>query len=112
MSAGALAAAEVYAAELWPPDFVAAVNAVLDVYERDVRSESPTDDEAIWSAVERAVRALNVVNAQYSRIETGEREELAEYLSAVLSAANVDVAALAAERGLHPHELTDDWRHW
>ncbi|SHM55751.1 hypothetical protein SAMN05443668_101888 [Cryptosporangium aurantiacum] len=97
---------------MWPPVFIEEVDAVLDAYQHEVGRQSPSDDGAIWNAVERAVRALNAVDLEHARIETGEREELAEYFGAVLTAAGVDLGTLTARRGLHPLELTDPWRDW
>ncbi|MFC3986875.1 hypothetical protein [Actinoplanes siamensis] len=112
VAAGDLDPAEAYAAELWPADFTAAVDAALDAYEQDVAGLDPAADEALWAAVERVVLGLNAADERHGAIETGEREELAEYVDAVLTAAGVDVAALAARRGLDRAELTDSWRAW
>jgi len=46
------------------------------------------------------------------RIETGEREELCEYISLVLEEAGIDTRELAARRGIGVHELTYEWREW
>lgn len=69
-------------------------------------------DEAVWAAVERVVLGLNAADESHGAIETGEREELAEYIDAVLTNAGVDVAALTVRRGLSRAERTDFWRDW
>ena len=113
VAAGTLPADRAYAAQLWPAPFSAAVDAVLDSYEREVAAPDPAvGDDAYWAAVQRAVLGLNAADEQHGAIETGEREELAEYLDAVLTGAGVDVAALTARRGLERGELTDTWRDW
>jgi hypothetical protein len=112
VAAGTLAPADAYAAELWPPAFTAAVDTVLEAYERDVAAADTTSDDAVWAAVETAVVGLNTADEPFGAIETGEREQLADYLDAVLTAAGVDVAALTARRGLDRAELTDTWRDW
>ncbi|MEU8231042.1 hypothetical protein AB0C12_15720 [Actinoplanes sp. NPDC048967] len=56
--------------------------------------------------------ALNAIDERQAVIETGEREELGEYLDAVLTEAGVDVTALTAGRSPHRSELTDAWRDW
>ncbi|AEV85232.1 translation initiation factor IF-2 [Actinoplanes sp. SE50] len=110
ITAGQLTPDKAYAAELWPPDFIAAVDLALTAYEDDVREFSPTSsDHDIWTAVERVVLALNEVD---DYIETDEREQLAAYVHDVLVGAGVDVTAVAGRRGLHPAELTDQWRDW
>lgn len=111
VAAGTLPREEAYAVELWPPEFTAAVDGVLDAYEREVRSLPVRTDDAMWAAVERVVLALNDSDDQ-GHIETGEREELAEYIDQVLEAAGVDVRALTARRGIDRAELTDEWRDW
>ncbi|MFI5841178.1 hypothetical protein ACIA8K_15895 [Catenuloplanes sp. NPDC051500] len=112
VAAGDVDPAEAHAAELWPADFTAEVDAVLDAYEHDAAALDPTVDDAVWAAVERVVLGLNAADENHGAIETGEREELAEYIDAVLTNAGVDVAALTARRGLSRAELTDSWRDW
>ncbi|MEU8817544.1 hypothetical protein [Actinoplanes sp. NPDC048796] len=99
-----------WAAELWPPDFTAAVEAALVAFEREAAGLGSAPDTDVWAAVERVVEALN--DADDGHIETGEREDLCEYVDQVLTAAGVDVAALTARRGIDRAELTDDWRDW
>ncbi|GAB7036281.1 hypothetical protein JCM9533A_01280 [Catenuloplanes niger JCM 9533] len=122
VAAGELNPAQAYAAELWPADFIAAVDAVLDAYEHDVATlnpaapnpaaDDPAADDAVWAAIERVVLGLNAADESHGAIETGEREELAEYVDAVLTDAGVDVTALTARRGIDRAELTDSWRDW
>ncbi|MFC7533230.1 hypothetical protein [Actinoplanes sp. GCM10030250] len=112
VTGGTLAPDKAYAIHLWPPAFTVAVDTVLADYERDVAAVDPTSDEAIWAAVETVVKGLNAADEPHGAIETGEREELAEYVDAVLTAAGVDVSALTARRQLGRAELTDTWRDW
>ncbi|TDO42313.1 hypothetical protein C8E87_6081 [Paractinoplanes brasiliensis] len=106
VTAGTLAPADAYAIHLWPPAFTAAVDTVLAAYERDVAALDTASDEAIWTAVETVVVGLNTADEPFGAIETGEREQLAEYVDAVLTDAGVDVAALTARRDRHRSELT------
>ncbi|GIF14144.1 hypothetical protein Ate01nite_41760 [Actinoplanes teichomyceticus] len=110
VAAGTVKHDEATAALLWPAGFTDAVDAVLDAYEREIAGLPTPGDGELWAAVERVVTALNEVDGGH--IETGEREELAEYIDAVLTGAGVDVAALTSRRGLHRSELTDTWREW
>jgi hypothetical protein len=112
VAAGTLPRDQAYAAQLWPADATAAIDAILAAYEQEIEGLRPVADEAAWAAVERVVLALNAVDDQQNMIETGEREELCEYLDAVLTAAGVDVTALTSRRSLHRGELTDAWRDW
>lgn len=111
VAAGTLAPDKAYAAELWPADFTAAVDAALEAYEEQIRDLPAATDEAIWAAVERVVVALNDADEE-GDIETEEREDLAGYIDQVLDAAGIDVAALTTRRGLDRAELTDTWRDW
>ncbi|AVT29146.1 hypothetical protein C6361_06175 [Plantactinospora sp. BC1] len=114
VGAGTLPRNEAYAATAWPTEFVAGVDAALAAYERDVAELGTTPaDPAVWAAVERAVLALNGVDEKLGgHIDTITREELCEYIDVVMTAAGVDVDALAARRGRERSGLTDEWRDW
>ncbi|MEU8664551.1 hypothetical protein [Actinoplanes philippinensis] len=112
VAAGTLAPDKAYASELWPPAFTAAVDAVLAGYERDIAAADTSSDDAVWAAVEKVVVGLNTADEPFGAIETGEREQLADYIDAVLTGAGVDVAALTGRRGRDRSELTDAWRAW
>ncbi|MGW5666627.1 hypothetical protein [Micromonospora sp. NPDC003776] len=102
-----------YALALWPEAFIAAVDTALDAYEADVRSFSSPSDDEIFASVERIVMALNVIDEEHdSRIETGEREDLCEYIDDVLTDAGIDVDGLTSRRNIDRAELTDEWRDW
>jgi hypothetical protein len=58
--------------------------------------------------------ALNEITKEHERsgkmgYETGEREELCDYIDASLEEAGIDVKALTARRGLSRYEITDEW---
>ncbi|WP_433726419.1 hypothetical protein ACQP2Y_09375 [Actinoplanes sp. CA-051413] len=112
VAAGKLPQDQAYAAELWPAEATAAVDVVLAAYAQELADLPAVTDEAAWAAVERVVLALNAIDEQQAVIETGEREELCEYIDAVLTEAGVDVTALTAGRSPHRAELTDAWRNW
>lgn len=119
LAAGTLGAEQAYAAELWPGEMIDETDEVLNCFEHDVadlvnhRSQAASDAE-IFEVIERAVKALNAVNARFSEAgyETGEREELCAYLEAVLDSAGIDVDALAGRHRMTRHEITDEWRTW
>jgi len=63
------------------------------------------------------VLALNKVNEQQGRAgsigyETGEREELCEYIDASLEESGIDVRALEARREIDHGEIAGNWREW
>ncbi|SBT50532.1 hypothetical protein [Micromonospora auratinigra] len=102
-----------YAPYLWPAAFIAAVDTTLDAYEADVRSLSSPSDDQVFASVQRVVEALNEVDEEHGgKIETGEREALAEYIDDVLTDAGIDVEGLTSRRDRERHELTDEWREW
>ncbi|MFG3579077.1 hypothetical protein [Micromonospora chersina] len=113
IAAGTLAEQDAYALKLWPEAFLAAVDTALDAYEADVRSFSSPSDDEVFASVERVVVALNSVDEEHGRrIETGEREELCEYIDDVLTDAGIDVDGLTSRRDIDRAELTDEWRDW
>jgi hypothetical protein len=112
VAAGTLPRRDANAGEIWPPEFIGAVEAALVAYEREIEQLPEQTDELVWAAVRRVVLALNDTGGD-EFIETGEREELAEFVDGVLTAAGVDVAALTARSGGRERgELTDEWRDW
>jgi hypothetical protein len=101
-------------ADLFPEPMIVRTDEVLAEFEAEVAAfDDPSDDE-VFAAVENVVLALNVVNEEYdeSAYETDERELLCSYIDATLTEAGIDVAALAARRGLGRYEITDKWRDW
>ena len=111
VAAGTLPRDQAYAAELWPAEATAAVDVVLAAYAQEIQDLPAVTDEAAWGAVERVVLTLNTID-ETQGIETGEREELCDYIDTVLSKAGVDVTALTARRSRDRAELTDAWRDW
>lgn len=112
VAAGTLDEEEAYAVRLWPGDFIAAVDTALEEHEAEARALRAPSDGDVFAAVRRVVLALNAINEEHGRIETGEREELCDYIDNVLTSAGIDTAALAARRGIDRAELTDSWRDW
>jgi hypothetical protein len=95
-----------------PPAFIAAVDSALEAYEKRVEGFENSGDKEIWTAVEQVVRALNAADEKHGVIETTIREDLCEYIDAVLTEADIDVEALATRHGIDPSALTDKWRDW
>ncbi|WP_121180367.1 hypothetical protein [Nocardiopsis sp. Huas11] len=107
---------ENWAEHLWPEAAVEAIDAVLVAYETEaaalVADGAAPGDDAVLAVAERAVTGLNAADEEHGIIETTEREELCEYIEAVLEAHGVDVTGLAARRGFDPGDLAGLWRDW
>lgn len=103
-----------FIAELFPESLLADTDAALSAFEAELRFLDPTVDQDVFDIVERVVRDLNRINDQHggSAYETGEREQLCDYIDAALHEVRVDVEALAARHRLGRWEITDEWRRW
>lgn len=111
---GSLAEQDAYASALWPESLIVSTEAALASFEAELALlRVPTDVDA-FDSVRRVVVRLNQINRDHdgAGYETDEREALAAYIDAVLTEAGIDVAALAARRGLSRSEITDEWREW
>ncbi|MGN9811386.1 hypothetical protein ACTMSW_18745 [Micromonospora sp. BQ11] len=104
--------ADAYALRLYPAAFTADVDAALTVFEHKVEQADLTSDGEVWGLIEGVVNGLNAVSERWELIETGEREELCQYIDDVLTAAGVDVSALASRRRIYRSDITDRWREW
>ncbi|WP_258534449.1 hypothetical protein [Streptomyces sp. PT12] len=114
LAAGTVDPSCAWAVELFPEPMLTATDAVLAAFDAEVGELREPSDARGFEAVERVVRSLNRVNEEFggAAYETEEREELCAYIDGVLSWHGLDVAALAARRGLGRHEITDRWRDW
>ncbi|MFF0480203.1 hypothetical protein [Streptomyces sp. NPDC004435] len=103
-------------AEMYPESLLRATDSVLEAFEAEVRGLLGPSDDEVFGAVERVVLALNAVDGDASHGGAGycteEREQLCEYIDLTLGERGVDVAALAARRGIDRAEITDAWRDW
>lgn len=104
------------AAEMYPESLLKATDAALEAFEAEVRGLTEPSDGDVFGAVERVVLALNAVDDGVSHGGAGycteEREQLCEYIDRTLGEHGVDVAALAARKGINRAEITDAWRDW
>ena len=101
-------------AALFPEDLLTATDAALDAFEGELPGLGEASDEHVLAVVERVVVALNGVNdaRNGSAFETGEREQLCDYIDDSLAERGVDVVALTARHVLGRDQLTDKWRRW
>jgi hypothetical protein len=111
---GALTPDQMCAAKLWPETLLNSTDAALTEFEHNLRTLTSPSDEDVFGTVKRLILALNQINAQHggAGYETGEREELYDYIDASLSETGIDVEALAARENIGRWEITDRWRQW
>ncbi|RAJ82795.1 hypothetical protein K377_03845 [Streptomyces sp. PsTaAH-137] len=114
MAAGTLDPECACMAELFPESLLTATDSVLDAFEAELASLRGAPDEPVLAAVERVVLALNAVNDEHGgdAYETGEREQLCDFIDEALTEQGIDVVALTARQGLGRYQLTDRWRDW
>ncbi|MFJ4643213.1 hypothetical protein ACIP6Q_06700 [Streptomyces bobili] len=108
LAAGAQDPSDAFLSELFPESLLAATDGALQAFESEVGTLRGRDDE------QRAVLALNEINEDHdgAGYETEEREQLCLYIDQALTEHGIDVAAMAARRGISRTEITDDWRDW
>lgn len=112
VAAGALEPERAFMARHYRVPMLDATDAVLGAFEDEAAAPAGPSDERVLDAIERVVRGLNAVDEEFGAYETVEREELCEYVDAVLGEHGTDVAAFAERNGLGRHEITDRWRDW
>jgi nucleotide-binding universal stress UspA family protein len=111
---GTLAAEEAFMARLFPESLLQATDTALGSFEAEVLAlRAPADDE-VFAVIKRAVLTLNAINEDHGGggYETGEREELCEFIDRTLEEHGIDIPALATRNGIGAQEITDEWREW
>ena len=114
---GSLARDDAYAFTLWPETLRLNTNRAVAAFEAELRALASPSDAEVMGVVERLVLAMNRIDDQHRNAgligyETGERDELCDYIDASLTEAGIDVAALEARNGIERHALADRWRRW
>ncbi|MFD8789926.1 hypothetical protein [Streptomyces vinaceus] len=116
VAAGTLPQEYASVADLYPESLLRATDAALETFEDEVRALREPYDVAVFGTVERVVLALNAIDRDTQHggphFCTEEREQLCAYIDLTLSEHKVDVAALAAGRGIDRAAITDRWRDW
>lgn len=113
-AAGTLDPEKTFMAELFPESLLTRTDEVLATFESDVTALDDPPDEQVLTAVRNVVLALNEVNREHDDVgyETGEREQLCDYIDKTLTEAGIDVPALAGRNGVGRYAITDRWRRW
>jgi len=89
------------------PDYTSAeVNACITLlleFMTEIECEAQTQ-ESVKNHVRELVLALNDLNAKCDErlIETDQREDICQFISKVITNANVEVSG----------DITEEWRHW
>jgi hypothetical protein len=117
LAQGSLSPDDAFASRLWPQSLRVTTNAALAAFEDELHALVSRSDENALDAVKRVVLALNKINELHIRAghvgyETGEREELCDYINASLEESGIDVEALEARNGIERGEIALEWRDW
>ncbi|MFC8258853.1 hypothetical protein ACFUNF_14755 [Streptomyces sp. NPDC057291] len=114
LAAGTITVEDAFMAALYPVSLLDATDEALDAFESALGTLRRPSDNEVFAAVQRVVLDLNAINDQHdgAGYETGEREELCQYIDQALSDRGIDVPALTARCGLGRYEITDKWRDW
>lgn len=98
--------------ELFPESLLTRTDEALPAFEAAVAALDDPSDEQVLTSVRNVVLALNEVNREHGRAgyETGEREQLCDYIDMTLTEAGIDVPALARRNGVGRYAITDGWR--
>ncbi|MFD8615383.1 hypothetical protein ACFV09_41965 [Streptomyces sp. NPDC059631] len=103
-------------AELYPESLLRATDEALQAFERDLGALGEPSDDQAFDTIKHVVLRLNAIDdgshSGGAGYDTGEREQLCEYIDETLTEHGVDVAALAARRGIGRADITDEWREW
>lgn len=106
-----------YASYFWPESLIAETDAALSEFEAEMHTPTSRTDVELLAMVKRLVLALNRINDQhqhagYAGYETEEREQLCDYITAVLEESGIDVRALEARIRAEPGDIAGKWRDW
>lgn len=100
--------------DLYPASLLDATDKVLGTFESALGTLRTPSDAEVFAAVQRVVLDLNAINDQHdgAGYETGEREELCQYIDQAFTDRGIAVPTLTTRHGLGRHEITDKWRDW
>jgi len=102
---------------LWSESLRSRTDAALAAFEGQLSGLGSYSDEDVLGVVQRVVLALNQINEDHRNAgltgyETGEREELSDYIEASLAESGIDVEALSRRNGIGLAGIAGPWRSW
>ena len=79
-----------------------------------IAATNALDYDNVMNSIKSLVEKLNEINDKYNGevIETGEREQLCQYIEDVISESAIDLDAYAKSMECDKNEITDLWREW
>ena len=104
--------ADAWALRCFPAAFTDDVDAVLTLFERKIEKADLNSHHDVWVLIKDVVTALNSASERWKLIETGEREELCQYIEDALTEAGAELEAVVSRAGMERREMTDEWREW
>lgn len=114
--AGKITAKECFMESLFPDEFIDRTDTALKLFVANISNCSPHQDDypKVRNAIKSLVLDLNKINDDFdgSVIETGEREEICDFIDDVIVAHGIDIDAYAEYLDCGRYELADEWRDW
>ena len=100
--------------QLFPDQFIADTELVLIEFAGAIAATEARDYGSVMRSIMSLVVKLNENNDKYDGevIETGEREQLCQYIEDVISESTIDLEAYAKSGVCDKNEITDLWREW
>ena len=100
--------------QLFPDQFIADTELVLVEFAGAIAATEVRDYDSVMNSIISLVVKLNEINDKYDGgvIETGEREQLCQYIEDVIAESKIDLEAYAKSRECDTNEITDSWREW
>ena len=112
--AGEIAEDELCLDQLFPDQFIADTEPLLVEFAGAIAATNALDYDNVMNSIKSLVEKLNEINDKYNGevIETGEREQLCQYIEDVISESAIDLDAYAKSMECDKNEITDLWREW
>ena len=112
--AGEISEGELCLDQLFPDQFIADTEPLLLEFVSAIAKTDALNYESVMNSIKSLVEKLNEINDRFDGevIETGEREQLCQYIEDVISESAIDLDQYAKNRECDKSEITDLWREW
>ena len=112
--AGKITQDELCLDQLFTDQFIADTELLLTSFADAIAGQDGSDFDRVTNTIKSLVENLNAINDKYDGevIETGELEQLCQYIEDVISESSIDLDAYAHFMKCDRSEITDEWREW